>query len=113
MAAGRAVGAGLSGISGKGTGAVGAAGALSLPQQAVVLRDGFSYVFKLDAGSKVSQLKVQTGRRMADRVEITGGLKAGDEVVASGAAFLAEGDVVRVTAAPAPGKAPAAGKAGA
>lgn len=101
------------GMFARGEFAVGTAAALSLPQQAVVLRDGFSYVFKLEAGNKVSQLKVQTGRRVADRVEITGGIKAGDEVVASGAAFLAEGDVVRVTAAPAPGKAPAAGKAGA
>ena len=47
--------------------------ALSLPQQAVVLRDGFSYVFKLEAGNKVTQLKVQTGRRVGDRVEITAG----------------------------------------
>lgn len=98
------------GMFARGEFAVGATSALSLPQQAVVLRDGFSYVFKLEAGNKVAQLKVQTGRRMADRVEITGGIKAGEEVVASGAAFLAEGDVVRVSAA-APGPANAAPKA--
>ena len=109
------------GMFARGEFAVGATGALSLPQQAVVLRDGFSYVFKLEAGNKVTQLKVQTGRRVGDRVEITAGIKAGEEVVASGAAFLAEGDVVRVAAAttgnaPAanvPAKAPATGKAGA
>lgn len=98
------------GMFARGEFAVGVTSALSLPQQAVVLRDGFSYVFKLEAGNKVAQLKVQTGRRMADRVEITGGIKAGEEVVASGAAFLAEGDVVRVSAA-APGPANAAPKA--
>ena len=111
------------GMFARGEFAVGATGALSLPQQAVVLRDGFSYVFKLEAGNKVTQLKVQTGRRVGDRVEITAGIKAGEEVVASGAAFLAEGDVVRVAAATtgnasapsatAPAKTPATGKAGA
>lgn len=90
------------GMFAKGDFSVGSTQALSVPQQAVVLRDGFSYVFKLEAGNKVTQAKVQTGRRFGERVEILGGLKAGEEVVASGAAFLAEGDVVRVAAAAAP-----------
>lgn len=92
------------GMFAKGDFAVGAASALSLPQQAVILRDGFSYVFKLEAGNKVSQLKVQTGRRVGERVEIISGVKAGEEVVATGAAFLAEGDTVRISA---PAAAPA------
>lgn len=92
------------GMFAKGDFAVGASSALSLPQQAVILRDGFSYVFKLEAGNKVSQLKVQTGRRVGERVEIISGVKAGEEVVATGAAFLAEGDTVRISApAAAPG----------
>ena len=90
------------GMFAKGDFSVGSTQALSVPQQAVVLRDGFSYVFKLEAGNKVTQAKVQTGRRFGERVEVLGGLKAGEEVVASGAAFLAEGDVVRVAAAAAP-----------
>jgi len=92
------------GMFAKGDFAVGAASALSLPQQAVILRDGFSYVFKLEPGNKVSQLKVQTGRRVGERVEIISGVKAGEEVVATGAAFLAEGDTVRISA---PAAAPA------
>jgi RND family efflux transporter MFP subunit len=90
------------GMFAKGDFSVGTAQALSVPQQAVVLRDGFSYVFKLEAGNKVTQAKVETGRRLGERVEILSGLKAGEEVVASGAAFLAEGDVVRVAAAATP-----------
>jgi RND family efflux transporter MFP subunit len=96
------------GMFAKGDFAVGAASALSLPQQAVILRDGFSYVFKLEAGNKVSQLKVQTGRRVGERVEIISGVKAGEEVVATGAAFLAEGDTVRIGAAAAAPAAPSA-----
>lgn len=101
-----------SGMFAKGDFSVGSAQALSVPQQAVVLRDGFSYVFKLEAGNKVTQAKVQTGRRFGERVEILAGLKAGEEVVASGAAFLAEGDVVRVAAAATPAAAPAPAASG-
>ncbi len=70
--------------------------ALTLPQPAVLLRDGFSYVFKLGADNKVTQAKVEVGRRVGDRIEITAGLDAGVRVVASGAGFLADGDTVRV-----------------
>jgi len=41
------------------------------------------------------------GRRVGDRVEITSGLDASARVVASGTAFLADGDTVRVVDAPA------------
>ena len=75
---------------------VGSASALSLPQQAVVLRDGMTYVYQLAADNKVSQLKVQTGRRLNDRVEIVSGLKGGETIVVNGAAFLGQGDTVRV-----------------
>ncbi|MFY7940870.1 MAG: efflux RND transporter periplasmic adaptor subunit [Burkholderiaceae bacterium] len=70
--------------------------ALTLPQSAVVLRDGFSYVYTVAENNKVSQVKVQAGRRVGDRVEITGGLNAKDRVVAAGAGFLGDGDTVKV-----------------
>ena len=70
--------------------------ALTVPQNAVVVRDGFSYVYTVGADQKVSQLKVQIGRQSADRVEVIGGLKADARVVASGGAFLNHGDTVRV-----------------
>ena len=76
--------------------------ALTLPQSAVLLRDGFSYVFKLGADNKVTQAKVEVGRRAGDRIEITTGLDVGVRVVARGGGFLADGDTVRVVdAAPA------------
>ena len=83
---------------------LGSSPALTLPQSAVVLRDGFSYVYTVAENNKVSQVKVQVGRRVGDRVEITGGLNAKDRVVAAGAGFLGDGDTVKVvnsTATPA------------
>jgi RND family efflux transporter MFP subunit len=78
----------------------GSSSALTLPQSAVLLRDGFSYVFKLGADNKVSQVKVSVDRRAGDRIEITGGLDPAARVVASGGGFLADGDTVRVVDAP-------------
>lgn len=76
--------------------------ALTIPQDALSLREGFSYVFRLGQQqqdqAKVSQVKVQLGRRMADHYEILAGIQASDRLVASGAAFLADGDTVRVVA---------------
>jgi HlyD family secretion protein len=75
---------------------------LTLPQSAVLLRDGFSYVLRIGPDSKVSEAKVSVGRRVGERVEITGGLDAHVRVVASGGGFLSDGDTVRVVDAPAP-----------
>lgn len=83
------------GLFARGDFVLGESAALTLPQSAVLLRDGFSYVFRID-GSKVRQQKVQIGRREADRVEVRSGLAAGAAVVESGVGFLADGDTVRV-----------------
>ena len=77
---------------------LGASSVLSLPQQALVLRDGFTYAMRLEQGNKISQVKLQTGRRAGDAVEIIKGAKAGEQFVATGAAFLADGDLVKVVA---------------
>jgi RND family efflux transporter MFP subunit len=73
---------------------------LTIPQTALSLREGFSYVFKLGEQNvelaKVSQVKVQLGRRTDDSFEILSGLKQDDRLVAGGASFLADGDSVRV-----------------
>lgn len=104
----------------KGEFELGTAGALTVPQQAVVVRDGFSFVFIVAADQRVSRHKVATGRRHGERVEILQGLKPGQSVVSAGAGFLNDGDLVAVSsaapavapastpaAAPAPAKAPA------
>jgi hypothetical protein len=72
------------------------------------VRDGFSYVYTVGADQKVSQIKVQTGRQSAGRVEVTAGLMADARVVTGGGAFLNHGDTVRVVDAAASAAAPAA-----
>lgn len=67
----------------------------------MALRDGFNYVFRIGDGNRVVQTKVEVGRRDGERVEILSGLPADARVVASGAGFLDDGDLVQVTA-PAP-----------
>lgn len=79
---------------------LGQAPALTLPQAAVLLREGYAYVFRVENGDKVAQTKVSVGRRSGERIEIVAGLDPAARVVASGAGFLADGDTVRVVAAP-------------
>ena len=79
---------------------IGSRRALSLPESALVLRDGSSFVFEVLPDQRVAQRKVTTGRRADGRVEILSGLEAQVPVVASGGAFLSDGDVVRVEPAP-------------
>lgn len=80
--------------------------ALLLPQSAVLLRDGFSYVLRIGPASTVLMTKVSVGRRLDARIEITSGLSESDTVVASGVGFLSDGDIVRIVDDAAPGRAP-------
>jgi RND family efflux transporter MFP subunit len=76
--------------------------ALTLPQSAVILREGFAYVFRVEHQGntdKVIQTKIGVGRRNGDRIEVSG-LDAQAQIVASGAGFLADGDTVRLVPAP-------------
>lgn len=88
------------GMFAKGEFALSSSPGLTLPQDAVSLRDGFSYVYKLQTDAseqtQVRQTKVQVGRRLGDRLEITTGIAASDALVAAGGAFLSDGDTVRV-----------------
>lgn len=69
--------------------------ALTVPQTALLLRDGFSYVFIVGANNRVAQQKVTVGRRLGDRVEILD-LAPNVKVVSSGTGFLADGDLVNI-----------------
>ena len=72
--------------------------AITIPQTALLLRDGFSYVFVLGQNNRVTQKKVTTGRRQNDRVEILD-LPLNVKVVSSGTGFLTDGDLVNVAQA--------------
>jgi len=93
---------------------MGASRALTLPQSAVLLREGFTYAYRIGDDGRVAQVKIDTGRREGDRIEVLRGLAEGVRVVRSGVAFLADGDLVRIADGPARDGAKAgAAKAGA
>ena len=69
---------------------------LTVPQNAVLLRDGYSYVFRLGPDNRVIQTKVGVGQRSGDRVAVMNGLEPGMAVVSTGVGFLADGDLVRI-----------------
>jgi RND family efflux transporter MFP subunit len=98
---GPAAGSARAGMFARGEFELGALPALTLPQQAVVVREGFSYVFRVNPDSRVSQVKVQIGRIADDRLQVLSGLTPDMRVVASGGGFLNDGDLVRVIDAPA------------
>ncbi len=92
------------GMFAKGEFVLGKSSSLTLPQQALVLRDGFTYVFVVKNGydpkdrdnKTVQQVKVQTGRRIGNLVEIVSGLKSNQQLVAAGGAFLSDRDLVKI-----------------
>jgi RND family efflux transporter MFP subunit len=81
---------------------LGSSGALTVPQTAVVVRDGFSYVVRVAPDNRVAQIKVQTGRIVGGQIELLGGVKAEDKLVVSGGGFLSDGDLVKVVASNTP-----------
>jgi RND family efflux transporter MFP subunit len=89
----------LAGMFARGVFELGASSGLTVPEQSVVIRDGFAYVFRLGADQRVAQTKVQTGRRASQQVEIVQGLGVDARVVVAGAGFLNDGDLVKVVPA--------------
>ncbi len=74
----------------------GSSAARLVPQQAVVVRDGFQQVFVVGADQRVKLHKVGVGRRQGELLEITSGLPDDARVVVKGAGFLTSGDLVKV-----------------
>ncbi|GHA87492.1 efflux RND transporter periplasmic adaptor subunit [Cognatilysobacter bugurensis] len=92
--------------------ATGAGQALTVPAAAVVERDGYPYVFTVGRDGVAKRLRVRTGTRAGEVIEILDGLKPGTPVAVRGVGFLGDGDRVRVVAesaaTPAANPAPAA-----
>jgi RND family efflux transporter MFP subunit len=70
--------------------------AMLVPQQSLVVRDGFQQVYVVGTDQRVKMYKVVVGRRQADMIEITNGLPPDANVVVRGAGFLTSGDLVKV-----------------
>lgn len=93
---------------------LGRVAAQTVPQSAVLLREGFHLAYVVGADQRLRAVKVQVGRREGDRIEVRSGLSPDDRVVVAGGAFLSDGDVVRVVdtpAAPTPASAASAASA--
>ncbi|ATI80829.1 efflux transporter periplasmic adaptor subunit [Sphingobium yanoikuyae] len=83
------------GMYGSGIIETGAAYVLTLPDSAVVTRDGKSYVFLIGRDNKVREQAVTAGQRRDGRIAVSG-VAANAEVVETGGAFLSDGAAVRV-----------------
>jgi multidrug efflux pump subunit AcrA (membrane-fusion protein) len=68
---------------------------LTVPAASVVMRDEAQQVLLVQDG-RVSARTVTTGQRIGDRVEITGGLAAGDRVVRQPSPDLRDGASVKI-----------------
>jgi RND family efflux transporter MFP subunit len=75
----------------------GASPSLTVPAASITYRTDQAGVYVLDATSHVHFRPVKTGQRAGDKVEVLAGVKAGERVVAQGAGFLSDGDLVRVS----------------
>ena len=93
-------GAARAGMFAQGDFELGVARLLTLPQSAVLQRDGFSYVWQVGAASRVIQKRVTVGPRAGERIAISGGIDATAQVVVAGVGFLSDGDQVRVVQEP-------------
>ncbi|MEZ5500114.1 MAG: efflux RND transporter periplasmic adaptor subunit [Steroidobacteraceae bacterium] len=71
-----------------------------LPQTAVLADEDGTYVMIVDAQNKVAKRQVRTGGTRSGGVVINTGLKGDERVVATAAAFLREGEEVRIADEP-------------
>jgi RND family efflux transporter MFP subunit len=70
--------------------------AVTVPRDALMIRQNHSYVLRVTRANTVEQLDVTPGAGMADAVEVSGPLSPGDRLVVRGGERLAAGQVVRV-----------------
>lgn len=70
--------------------------ALTVPETAIVFRDGINYVFTVAADKRTRRIRVETGRRQNGEVEITSGIDRSSKVVTSGGSFLSDNDLVNI-----------------
>ncbi len=69
---------------------------LAIPERALVPIGSKAFIFTL-AGDKARRVEIKTGRRKPGTIEVTGGLKEGQTVIADGLVGLQDGMSVHVT----------------
>ena len=88
----------------------GESGVTVVPAECVTIRDGRSYVLKLMEEGTMPRVALQpivVGRRQGSELQIVEGVGSDDRLVATGAGFLNDGDLVRVADALSSGRAEA------
>lgn len=70
--------------------------AITVPRDALVLRESHTYVMRVKADNTAEQVEVAPGAARESRVEVRGELRAGDRVVVRGAERLSPGQAVNV-----------------
>jgi membrane fusion protein, multidrug efflux system len=70
--------------------------AVTVPRDALVIRQNHSYVLRVTRTNTVEELDVTAGPGIADAVEVSGPLSPGDRLVVRGGERLVAGQVVRV-----------------
>jgi len=70
--------------------------ALTIPRDALVIRQNHSYVLRVSHANTVEELDVTPGIALADVVEVSGPIAAGDQLVIRGAERLSAGQAVKV-----------------
>lgn len=84
---------------------------IAVPQSSILYESGQAYVLVVDDTSHVHRVNVALGGRDGDWIEVASGLDLNQRIVGSGAAFLQDGEVVRVLAPAAPAEPAAEGPA--
>jgi RND family efflux transporter MFP subunit len=69
---------------------------VTVPRDAVILRQGASYVMRVNADNTAERVAVNIGPGQANQVQIDGTLRAGDRIVVRGAERLEPGQTVKV-----------------
>lgn len=70
--------------------------ALTVPQAAVVQKQGLYYVFILENG-KAIQRQIEIGEVTGNTIAVKSGIKPGEQVIVTSVSRIKDGDVVRVT----------------
>jgi RND family efflux transporter MFP subunit len=76
---------------------VASAEALALPEASVLARDGYPFVYTVGPDSIARLKRIETGARQNGLVEISKGIDQDARVVATGAGFVKDGDLVRIS----------------
>lgn len=77
------------------------AASLLVPRDAVIVRADGAHVFRVGKGDVAERIAVRVGSGDSQRVEVSGGLAAGDRVVVRGGERLRQGQPVKVAVGPA------------